>query len=122
MGSMARTIGSYAVIAALGAIVALVGGGAHRSYGWIGLSLCLLLVAMAAVFARAWHGFVGLAVLAAVWFTVTGVLAGEGPGGSALIATDALGLAWVIGGALVMALAALAPRRWLVGRPEAVGT
>ena len=121
MGTMTRTIGSYAVIAALGAIVALVGGGAHRSYAWIGLSLCLLLVAVASVFARAWHGYVGLAVLASVWFTMTGVLAGEGPGGSALIPTDALGLAWVIGAAIVMGLTAMVPRRWLVGPGEAIG-
>ncbi|MDN4482941.1 hypothetical protein [Demequina lignilytica] len=117
---MARIIGSYVVIALLGAIVALVGGGAHRSYGWVGLTLCVLLMGVASVFARTWRGFAGLGVLAGAWMLVTVPLAGEGPGGSALIAVDALGLGWVIGGSVAVVVAAFLPRSLLLGRDEAV--
>lgn len=120
MGSMARILGSSVVIAVLGAIVALVGGGAHRSYGWLGLSLCVALMAVASVFARAWRGFGGLGVLAAVWMLVTIPLAGVGPGGSALIPLDALGLGWVIGASLAIVVVSFLPRSLLVGREETV--
>lgn len=121
MGTMARSIGSYAVIAVLGVIAALVGGGAHRSYGWIGLVLCLALMVMASVFARAYRGFAGLGLFAGAWMLMTVPLASEGPGGSALIAVDALGLGWVIGGAVVVVIAAFLPRSLIVGREGAVG-
>ncbi|WP_062461551.1 hypothetical protein [Demequina soli] len=112
---MARIVWSHLVIALIGAIVALVGAGSHRAYGWVGLTASLLLVASASVFARAWSGFSGLGVMGAAWVVMTMVLAQTGPGGSVLIAGDRLGLTWVYGGAAVIAIVAVVPRRLLVG-------
>lgn len=115
MVRMARHILTYAVIAGLGALTAVIGAGAHRSYGWVGLALCLLLVATASVFSRAWRGLAGLIAMAVPWTALTLILALEGPAGSVLIAQDALGLTWTYGGAAIIAVVAALPGRILVG-------
>ncbi|WP_062379879.1 hypothetical protein [Demequina pelophila] len=109
---------SYVVLAGLGAIAALVGAGSHRAYPIAGLVLCLAMIALASVFARAWRGFAGIAVLGAAWAIVTIPLAMEGPGGSFLVVEDALGLTWVFGGAALIAAAAVVPGRLLTGGPD----
>ncbi|WP_062387457.1 hypothetical protein [Demequina iriomotensis] len=115
---MARIVSSYLTIALVGALVALVGAGSHRAYGWFGVTAALLLVAAASTFARTWRGFGGLGAFAGVWVALTMVLSTPGPGGSApLILSDARGLTWVYGGALVIVAAGLLPKRLLVGRP-----
>lgn len=118
MNRMARVVWSVLVVAALGAITALVGAGAHRALGWTGLGLCLAMMVAATVFARAWRGFVGLTAMAVPWTVLTIMFAMPGPGGSLLIVQDAHGLAWVYGGAAAFAVAALAPRRLFSDRPE----
>ncbi len=118
MGTMARVIGSYAVIALLGALTALVGAGAPRAVPWFGGAAGLIVVGAAAVFARSWRGFGGLGVIAAVWAAITIPLATVGPGGSVLIAGDALGMAWEFGGAGVLVAVSMVPRALLVGREE----
>ncbi|WP_062288112.1 hypothetical protein [Demequina phytophila] len=110
---MARIVWSLLVIALIGVIVALVGAGSHRAFGWISVAACLLLVGTASVFSRAWRGFLGLTVFATAWLVLTVVLAQEGPGGSLLIPNDARSLAWVYGGAVVIGVAALVPRRFI---------
>lgn len=115
MVGMARIVWSHLVIALLGLITALVGAGSHRALGWVGLALCLAMMVAATLFSRAWRGFLGLGVLGAAWTVMTLVLAMEGPGASLLIAPDVRGLAWVYGGAATFVIAAVLPRRVLVG-------
>ncbi len=119
MDAMARLVWSHLVIALMGVVTALVGAGSHRAWGWIGLALCLAMMTSATVFARAWRGFLGLAVMGTAWTAMTVTLAMEGPGGSLLIAQDAHGLTWVYGGAATFAVAALLPRRALTGGAKA---
>ncbi|WP_062516655.1 hypothetical protein [Demequina gelatinilytica] len=117
---MARIVSSCLAIALMGALVALVGAGSHRAYGWFGAAACLLLVAAASMFSRAWRGFLGLGVFAFPWVALTTLLSTAGPGGSApLIVADAHGLTWVYGGAAVIVVVGLLPRRLLVGVEEA---
>ncbi len=120
MAGMARIVWSSLVIALIGAIVALVGAGSHRAYGWAGVTVCLVLVGTASVFSRAWLGFTGLAIFGTAWAVLTVVLAQEGPGGSLLIPADAVSLTWVYGGAFVIGAAALIPRRVLGDTKAAV--
>ncbi|WP_042215089.1 hypothetical protein [Demequina mangrovi] len=111
---MARILSSYLAIAVLGALVALVGAGSHRAYGWFGVTAGLLLVAAASTFSRAWRAYAGLSIFAAAWVILTSLLATAGPGGSApLILSDARGLTWVYGGAIVVVVVGLLPRRLL---------
>ncbi len=118
MVRMVRAASSLAVIAAMGVVTAMVGAGAHRALGGWGVTLCLALMAASSVFARAWRGFLGLAIMGAAWVAVTLVLAAPGPGGSLLIAQDGLGLTWVYGGAAMFVIAAVLPGRLLVGDDE----
>lgn len=117
MGVMIRSVPAYLVLALMGVVVAGVGAASHRAYGWIGVALCLLMVATASVFARAWKGLGGLAAFGALWAAATMVLAMVGPGGSILIEQDAVGLTWVYGGAGIIALTAIPPRRLFEGTP-----
>ena len=107
-----RTVLASLVAFAAGALVALVGGVAHRSMPW-GLVGCIALVLAGALFMRAWRHWLALAVFAGAWVGVTTMLALEGPGGSFLIMDDALGQAWLWGGALALIVVAVVPRVWL---------
>ena len=113
---MVRTFLRAAALALLGAVVATVGVGAHRAFGYVGVALGLLLVATAGVFARAWGRWLGYASYALGWVVLTLLYAQTGPGNSILVAADANGLLWIWGGSIVLVLIALAPRRWLEGR------
>ena len=113
---MVKSLLSYALVAVMGAVVAVVGVGAHRASPYMGLALALVMVAAGALFARTWRSWSGLGIYAGTWLVLTTVFAGEGPGGSALIAGDRLGLIWSIGGAVLIVAAAMVPRHMLVGR------
>lgn len=113
---MVKTVTKIVAAALLGAVVATVGVGAHRAYGYIGISLGLLLVAVAGIFTRAWARWIGFAAYAVAWLAMTLVYAQRGPGNSVLIAGDLHGALWLYGGVLVLILTACVPRRWLEGR------
>ena len=100
----------------LGVVVATVGVGAHRAFGYVGLGLGLLLVATAGIFARAWGRWLGFLAYAVGWVVLTLIYAQEGPANSVLVGNDTNGLLWIYGGSLVIVLVALVPRRWLEGR------
>lgn len=100
----------------MGAVVGLVGTGIHRSAPPFGLGLAFLTVLVAAVLARAWAGLPGMVSLGLGLVTLVGLLALRGPGGDVLIAADPVGYAWY-GGALVVALAGLAPATWFSDQP-----
>lgn len=114
LGRMKDALG-YAVLIIGGVIVASVGAVAHRAYPWLGVALCVAMVALAAAFARTWLSWSGLGLFAGAWMTMTFVWALEGPGGSVLIVQDRLGVGWLVGGALAVVVAALLPSTLLVG-------
>lgn len=103
------------VSAVLGAIVALVGGVAHRGYPPFGVILCVLLVLVATVFVRAWANWLGVVSFVIPYMVITFVFTQQGPTGSLLIAGDALGYAWLYGGVGAFVIAVLLPAR-LLGR------
>lgn len=110
---MVKSTFSYLLVAVTGVIVAIVGVGAHRAIPYLGVALALIMVAAGAAFARAWKSWSGLALYAGAWLVPTTAFAGEGPGGSALIAGDPLGAVWAVGGAIaIIAIAVVPPRVW----------
>jgi len=102
-------------VAALGAIVAVVGTGAHRAFAPWGLVGAIAFVVAAGVFARAWQAWWGFGVYACAWGVMTMVLAQMGPNGSVLIAGDGLGYGWLGGATAAIVVVAFAPRRWWEG-------
>lgn len=113
-----RSVLAYVVLGVLGVITALVGSTAYRAIPPFGLLLCILLMLIATTFARAWKNWNGIGVFAGTWAITTYILSMEGPGGSVLIATDALGYAWLIGGTLAVVAVCMIPRRILFGRED----
>ena len=99
----------------LGVLVAAIGAGAHRSTGYLGVTLALALVACASLFAKAWQSWAGFTTFASLWVAVTVFFASKGPGQSTLVADDLKGYLWVYGGAFVLFLVAALPRFVLVG-------
>jgi hypothetical protein len=116
---MVRTIARIVALLFAGVIVATVGVGAHRALGYVGVTLALILVAVAGIFARTWARWSGFAAYAGAWATMTMIYAQVGPSRSVLIANDLHGYLWLYGGTLVIVLVALIPRRWLEGRDVA---
>ncbi|MCU1433087.1 MAG: hypothetical protein JWP95_2192 [Actinotalea sp.] len=111
-----RVLARYAGAALVGVLIGVIGTSIHRSRPPLGLALALLIVLVAGVLARAWAGAPAMLTLAMGIATSVAVLGAGGPGGDVLIAADPLGYVWY-GGAAVVALAALAPRRWFSDRP-----
>jgi small-conductance mechanosensitive channel len=112
----ARVIARYAGVGLLGIVIGVVGTAVHRSRPPLGLILALLIVLVAALFARASTGWVGMLALAMGIGSTTAVLGASGPGGDVLVVADTLGYVWYVGAAVV-ALAGLAPRGWFSDRP-----
>lgn len=115
---MIRTALAYVVLALAGLVTAVVGAAAHRSVPPLGAALCILLMIAATLFARSWKEWWGISVFAGLWVLATGVLALEGPGGSVLLATDALGYTWLIGGSVAIVAVCMVPRSILFGRSD----
>ena len=114
LGLMKDALG-YAVLAVGGIITASVGAVAHRGYAPFGLIASIAMVGLAALFARTWLGFAGIGVLGGGWVIATFVWSMNGPGGSVLIAQDALGIGWLLGGTLMIVAASVVPNKVLVG-------
>jgi len=111
------------VSAILGAIVAIVGAIAHRSYPPFGIILSVLLVLMAVIFVRTWGGWAAVIAFAIPFAALSFVFARPGPGGSLLIAGDSLGYAWLYAGAAAFVIACVVPPRLLGrGRPTLPAT
>lgn len=111
-----RTLARYLGAGLLGVVVGVVGTGVHRAERPWGLVLALLTVVVAAVLVRAWTGGAGLLALGLGVVTVVGLLGGPGPGGDVVVALDPYGVVWYAGAVLV-AVAAVLPRRWFSDRP-----
>ena len=107
--ALARWVGAVVLAGAVGAI----GTGAHRAFMPWGIAAALALVLAAAVLVRAWAGLVGLLGYGIGWVVVVQLLSLTGPGGDVLIAAgQPVGYVWIVGGMLMVAAAAFAPRRW----------
>ncbi len=117
--SMLVRVLSVSVLALLGVIVATVGVGAHRSLGYAGALIGIVIVALVGVFAKAWQGWRGFIAYAVAWGAMAMVYASMGPGGSILVAADARGQLWLYGGVVGVAIVAAVPRSVIVGRDVA---
>ena len=106
-------------LALLGFTVATVGAGAHRSLGYAGVAIALLVVALVGVFAKVWQAWPGFIAYAVGWGVMTMIYASTGPGGSILIAADLHGYLWLYGGSGVVAMVAAIPRSVWVGHSVA---
>jgi len=116
--SVVQTLTRWLATLLLGVLVGAAGTAMHRALLPWGVVGCLALVLASAVLARAWVGLLGLAVYGIGWVVVVQVLSLTGPGGDVLIpAGQAIGYAWIVGGMLMIAVAAFVPRRWFAGEP-----
>jgi hypothetical protein len=103
----------------LGVAVGAVGTVMHRSMRPWGVVLCLVLVAAAALTARAWGGLrawlgYALAATATAW-----VLSTQGPGGDVLVpAHQAIGWVWLLGVPVVSLIVAALPKALFDDRPR----
>lgn len=114
--SSSRTLARFVATFMLGGLVGASGTVMHRAYAPWGLMACLALVLASAVAVRAWIGLLGLLAYGIAWVVVVQVLSLTGPGGDVLIpAGQVIGYAWIVGGMLMVAVAAFAPRGWFAG-------
>lgn len=111
-----RALARYAGAGLLGAVIGVAGTAVHRGSPPLGLVLALVTVLVGGLLARAWIGWAGMLALAMGIVSTVGVLGAGGPGGDVLIVADALGYVWYAG-ALVVAVAGLAPARWFSEHP-----
>ena len=103
-----------------GFVVATVGTGAHRSWGYLGVALALVLVAAGAVFAKVWMHWPGFVAYALTWVIGIELLRRPGAGGSVMLPEgDLRAQLWVVGGGLALGLSAAIPRFVFVGRDVA---
>ena len=114
-----RTLPRWAAALVIGAAVAAVGTSAHRAYSPWGAAAALALVLASSVLVRAWAGLGALVAYGAAWVAVVQVLSLNGPGGDVLIpAGQRVGYVWIIGGMVMIAVGAFAPRRWFSDTPR----
>lgn len=108
------TIVWYLCVLLLGAFVALVGTIMHRQWvPWI-LIAALVTVAVAGVLVRAWLGGAGLLPYGIGWFVMVQALAAQGPGGDIIMPGQTISYVWMIGGMVMIGVAAFAPRKWFL--------
>ncbi|MFC8193094.1 hypothetical protein ACFUMH_15665 [Cellulomonas sp. NPDC057328] len=107
-------LGRGAATFVLGLVVGVLGTLMHRAVRPWGLVLCVLLVLVAVLTARAWGGWVTyVGAVGGLFLSVT-LLAGEGPGGDVLVpGTDLWGIGWLGGAAVAVVAVAVVPRRWV---------
>ncbi|MGV8965897.1 MAG: DUF6113 family protein [Cellulomonas sp.] len=117
-GSIVRSLLRWFGALLLGGLVGAAGTVMHRAFMPWGVAGCLALVVASAVLARAWAGLPGLAAYGIGWVVLVQVLSLTGPGGDVLIpAGQVIGYVWIVGGMLMIAVAAFAPRRWFASEP-----
>ena len=102
----------YLCAGLIGAFVGLVGTVMHRQWmPWI-LIVALITVAVAGVLVRAWLGAGALIPYGIGWFVMVQVFAAQGPGGDILMPAQPISYVWMIGGMVMIGVAAFAPRSW----------
>ncbi|UZN04384.1 hypothetical protein [Cellulomonas sp. S1-8] len=110
----AATLWRAVAALAAGVFAGMLGTVMHRALRPWGLVVCLLLVLVVALTARAWAGWFGYVGSAGGTLIAVQVLAGGGPGGDVLVpSTDLWGWAWAVGAVLAVTAVAFVPRRWV---------
>ncbi|MBO0922289.1 hypothetical protein J1G42_15820 [Cellulomonas sp. zg-ZUI222] len=110
----AATLWRAAASFALGLVAGTIGTVMHRAVRPWGLVLCVLLVLVIVLIARAWCGWFGYGASAGGALLAIQVLATGGPGGDVLVpAGDLWGWGWVGGAVLAVIVVGLVPRRWV---------
>ena len=108
------TIVWYLCAGLLGAVVGLVGTTVHRQWlSWIRVG-ALVALAVAGVFIRAWLGGGGLIPYGIGWLVMVQVFAAQGPGGDIILPAQPVSYVWMLGGMVMIGVAAFAPRQWFV--------
>lgn len=107
----------------LGLLVGAVGTVVHRAATPWGLAGALVLVLTAAVTCRAWAGWFAWAGYGGGLYLAIVVLSQTGPGGDVLAPEgDGWAWGWVLGAAVALVLAAVAPRRLFDDTPRPART
>jgi len=110
----AATLWRAAASFALGLLAGTIGTVMHRAVRPWGLVVCVLLVLVIVLTARAWCGWFGYGASAGGALLAIQVLATGGPGGDVLVpAGDLWGWGWVGGAVLAVIVVGLVPRRWV---------
>ncbi|MBO0901592.1 hypothetical protein J1G43_16640 [Cellulomonas sp. zg-ZUI22] len=110
----AATLWRAAASFGLGLVAGTIGTVMHRAVRPWGLVLCVLLVLVIVLIARAWCGWFGYGASAGGALLAIQVLATGGPGGDVLVpAGDLWGWGWVGGALLAVIVVGLVPRRWV---------
>lgn len=98
----------------LGVLAGTLGTVMHRAVRPWGLLVCVALVLVVVLTARAWAGWYGYVAGAGGALLAVQVLAGGGPGGDVLVpAGDLWGWGWALGAVVAIGVVALVPRRWV---------
>lgn len=98
----------------LGLVAGTLGTVMHRAVRPWGLVVCLALVFVIVLTARAWVGWFGYVASVGGTLVAVQVLASGGPGGDVLVpADDAWGWLWVLGVLAMVSAVAFVPRRWV---------
>lgn len=103
---------------AVGVFVALLGTVVHRAAQPWGLLLALAATASGAVLARGLAGGAGLTAYGGGILLVTQLASSYRPGGDVVIASDAVGYAWLYASVVMCAVVAFLPGRWFASRPR----
>ena len=108
----AAVLGKAAATLVLGVVVGAVGTVMHRWHEPWGVVICLALVVMASVTARAWAGWPAWVAYAGGVFFAVQAMAQTGPGGDVLVPSGQLiGWVWVIGSIGLALATGLLPAR-----------
>lgn len=118
----AAALGKAVATFVLGVLVGVVGTVQHRWHEPWGVVLCLALVVVGSVTARAWGGWPTWVTYAGGVFFAVQALSQTGPGGDVLVPSgEAIGWVWVLGSIGLALITGALPPRLFRDRPHEDG-